>query len=86
MLLLVTLSRGSHEKKLHIYYDGEADFLEISLGKLSPGYFRDIGEGISERIDEKTGKVVGVAVMNFRKRIDTPHPLNLSLPFDVSLQ
>ncbi len=74
------------KKSLHIYYDKEADFLEISLGKLAHGCFRDVGKGISERVDEKTGKVVGVAILGFRKRIDMPNTIDISLPFDVSIQ
>ena len=54
--------------EMMIHYDEEADFLEINLGKYTEGYFRDIAPGISERIDEKTGKVTGIAILNFRKR------------------
>ncbi len=51
-----------------IYYDKEADFLEISIGDYGEGYFKDISEGISKRINEKTGKITGIAIMSFKNR------------------
>lgn len=69
---------------LNIYYDEEADFLEINLGNYKKGYFRDINNGISERVDEKTGKVTGIAIMNFRKRAKLKD-LNLSLPLKIEI-
>lgn len=54
--------------KMQIYYDEEGDFLEINIGDYSEGYFKDISEGISERIDEKTGKTTGIAILGFKKR------------------
>lgn len=68
---------------MNIYYDEEADFLEINLGKYTRGYFRDIGEGLSERVDEKTGKVTGIAIMSFRKRTQNLKDLKLSLPIKI---
>ena len=70
---------------MSIYYDEEGDFLEINLGNFNNGYFKDIGEGISERIDEKTGKVTGIAIMSFRKRIEKEKDLKISLPFKIEL-
>ncbi len=53
--------------QMQLYYDEEGDFLEINIGKYKEGYFRDVGEGISERIDEKTGKVTGISIFSFKK-------------------
>ena len=69
---------------LNIYYDEEADFLEINLGNYKKGYFRDISNGLSERVDEKTGKVTGIAIMNFRKRAKLKD-LKLSLPLKIEI-
>ncbi len=71
--------------EMNLYYDEESDFLEIQLGEHTEGYFRDIEEGIAERIDEKTGKVTGIAIMSFRKRTKNCKELaiSLSLPADV---
>ena len=55
---------------MNIYYDEEGDFLEMGIDNSGEGYFKDIGEGVSERIDKKTGKVVGIAIMSFKKRTE----------------
>ena len=52
----------SMKGQMQIYYDEEGDFLEINIGEYTEGYFKDIGEGISERIDENTGKITGIAM------------------------
>ena len=66
-----------------IYYDEDADFLEINIGNYTKGYFRDISEGISERIDEKTGKITGIAIMSFKKRMKNAK--NFKLPFKIDI-
>jgi uncharacterized protein YuzE len=70
---------------MDIYYDEEGDFLEINVNGFTEGYFRDIGEGISERIDEKTGKITGIAIMGFRKRASSPKDLRISLPVKIEI-
>jgi len=69
--------------QMQLYYDEEGDFLEINIGEYTAGYFRDVGEGIAERIDEKTGKVTGISILSFRKRskdmkIDLPVSIEIS--------
>ena len=69
--------------KMYLYYDEEGDFLEINIGEYTKGYFRDVGDGLSERKDEKTGKITGVAIMSFRKR--TLKETKISLPFKLKI-
>lgn len=71
--------------QMQIYYDIEGDFLEINIGKYTKGYFKDIGKGISERIDEKTGKITGVAILGFRKRTQTLKDVKIDLPVDLEI-
>ncbi len=71
--------------QMQIYYDVEGDFLEINIGKYTKGYFKDIGEGISERIDEKTGKITGVAILGFRKRTQSLKDVKIDLPVDLEI-
>ena len=52
--------------QLQIYYDEEGDFLEINIGSYTKGYFKDVGDGVAERIDEKTGKITGIAILSFK--------------------
>lgn len=70
--------------QMQIYYDVEGDFLEISIGEYTKGYFRDIGEGISERIDEKTGKVTGIAILSFKKRAQSKD-MKINLPVNLEI-
>lgn len=70
---------------MNIYYDEEGDFLEINIGEYTEGFFRDIGDGISERIDEKTGKITGIAILDFKKRTENLKELKISLPVKIEL-
>ncbi|MBI4020286.1 MAG: DUF2283 domain-containing protein [Candidatus Aenigmarchaeota archaeon] len=66
--------------QMQIYYDEEGDFLEINIGKYTEGHFRDIGEGVAERVDEKTGKVTGIAILSFKKRAKQLKGMKINLP------
>lgn len=73
------------KNNMHLYYDEKGDFLEINIGDYINGYFKDIGNGISERIDEKTGKVTGIAIMSFKKRTEKLKDIKISLPFKLKI-
>ncbi|MEK6948428.1 MAG: hypothetical protein AABX19_04260 [Nanoarchaeota archaeon] len=68
---------------MNLYYDNEADYLEINIGEYKKGYFKDVAEGISEIIDEKTGKVTGIAIMSFKKRTDKNLRINLPIKLEI---
>lgn len=70
---------------MRIHYDEEADFLEISIGKPVKGFFKDTGNDIFQRVDESTNKVVGIAIFNFKKRVEAGKDVELILPFKVDL-
>lgn len=70
---------------MNVYYDDEGDFLEISTGQMTEGYFKDLGEGIAERIDEKTGKITGIAILSFKKRTQNLKDLKISLPVKIEI-
>ena len=70
---------------MDIYYDEEGDFLEINIGGYRKGYFRDIGEGVAERIDEKTGKIVGIAILGFKERTKKLDTIKVSLPIKIKM-
>ena len=71
--------------QMQIFYDEEGDFLEINIGEYTKGYFKDIGEGIPERIDEKTGKVTGIAILSFKKRTQDMKGVRVNLPFNLQI-
>ena len=73
------------KKHLNLYYDEEGDFLELHMGDYTEGYFKNLGNGIFERIDKKTNKVTGIAIHGFRKRTKGLKDLKLSLPINIEL-
>ena len=71
--------------ELNLYYDEEGDFLELNMGEYSEGHFKNLGDGIFERIDKKTNKVTGIAVHGFKKRTQGLKDVKLSLPVKIQL-
>jgi len=68
-------------ENMSIYHDEEGDFLEITTGDISGCYFDNLGGGVFQIIDKKTGEVKGIAVFNFKKRTKNLDEIKLSLPF-----
>lgn len=73
------------KEKLRIYYDEDGDFLELGLGKPEPGYFKNLGKGIFQRIDDKTGKITGIAIHGFRAKAKKLKDIEVLLPFKFEL-
>ncbi len=71
--------------QMQVYYDEEGDFLEINIGEFTEGFFKDIGEGIAERIDEKTGNVTGIAILSFKKRSGQGKDFKIDLPVNLHI-
>ena len=71
--------------ELHVYYDEEADFLEIQVGPYTDSYCRDIAEGVYERIDEQTGEIKGIGILSFKKRTKAETEIDITLPFKMIL-
>ena len=70
--------------QMSIYYDEEADYLEIFIAGASPTYGEEIGEDITLFKKEKTDEVVGVGILNFKNRTKSLGDLKLNLPFEVN--
>ena len=70
---------------MNIYYDEEGDFLEIQVGNPKKGHFKNLGKGIFERVDEKTGDVIGIAIHGFRKKTSKLKDLKITLPLKIQL-
>lgn len=73
------------KETLQLYYDKEGDLLEISVGTCEDGFFRNLGKGIFERVDRKSGHVTGILIIGFTKRTRDLKPLDISLPVKVEL-
>lgn len=53
--------------KMHIYYDAEADYLEIKFGEPTPSTYRKVGKDTFARIDNDRGEIKGYAIYNVKK-------------------
>ena len=69
---------------MSIYYDEEGDYLEIYIEGASPTYGEEIGDDITVFKREKTGEIVGIGILNFKKCTKTLKELKLKLPFEVN--
>ena len=73
------------KNKLNIYYDEEGDFLEFRIGKPASSTYNNIGNDIFQRVDDKTGKVKGFAIFNFKKRNEKIKNIDVSLPVELKV-
>ena len=71
--------------ELNLYYDEEGDFLELNVGEFAEGYFKNLGDGIFERLDKNTNKITGIAIHGFKKRTKGLKNVKLSLPVKIQL-
>lgn len=72
------------KKNITLYYDKEADILEITLGDPSSCIFDELEEGIFEAHDMKTNEIKGYKIFDFLKRggiknIKLPLPVNVNI-------
>ena len=73
--------------RLRIWYDREADFLELrTTPKPTKGYFQNLGNEVFARIDSKTKKVVGFTVFNLTKHFPLKKHTELPLPLKAEIQ
>ncbi|GAI26278.1 unnamed protein product [marine sediment metagenome] len=70
--------------KMNIYYDEEGDYLEIFIENKSPTYGEDIEEDITLFKTEETDEIVGIGILNFKKRTKSLKDIKLNLPFEVN--
>jgi len=67
-----------------LHYDQESDYLEIFIEGSSPTYGQEVGEDITVFRNKDTGEVVGVGILNFKKRTKSFDNLKLDLPLNVN--
>ena len=71
--------------ELNLYYDEEGDFLELNIGDYAEGHFKNLGDGIFERIYKKTNIVSGFAIQSFKKRTQGLKDVKVMLPIKIQL-
>lgn len=69
---------------MSIYYDEEGDYLEIFIEGQSPTYGEDVEKGITLFKKERTDEVVGVGILDFRKKAKSLDNIRLNLPFNIN--
>jgi len=68
------------KNKLSLFYDKEGDFLEIRIGKPAMSYFKNLGNGVFQKREEKTDKITGYSILGFSKRTQNFKELKILLP------
>ncbi|MBS1263014.1 MAG: hypothetical protein MAG715_00181 [Methanonatronarchaeales archaeon] len=63
---------------LSVWFDEEGDFLEV-VSEGRKGFFRDLGNGVFERVDEE-GNTIGFALLNVKERKER------DIPFDAKFE
>jgi uncharacterized protein YuzE len=58
--------------------------MEIYIEGTSPTYGEDIGDDITLFKKEETGEVIGIGILNFKKRTHSLKDIRLNLPFDIN--
>jgi uncharacterized protein YuzE len=79
----------SENSTYDIYYDKEADFLEIFFGEPSESNAEEIEEGIFIRRDENTNEVKSIGILSFKKRAwvlkEILKKVNIDFPLEISI-
>jgi len=64
------------KESLRVWFDPEGDLLEVGLGKPKKGFFKDVGDDVFVKVDEK-GNVLGFAILNATKRMEKVREVKL---------
>ncbi len=71
--------------QLSIYYDEEADFLEVMFGDPRPDYGDHISQDIVLFKDQETNEIIGIGIFNFKQHTKDLNDLRLKLPVKINL-
>ncbi len=64
--------------RMMMSYDKDADVLYVSLGKPMKAIGREIENGVIERVDPKSKKIVGFTIVGFSKRKEVEFPIKIT--------
>ena len=71
-------------KEVQFHYDREADVLYFSVGKPQKAKTIEIGEDFVLRLHPKSGRVVGLTIINFAKHFPQLRTSRANFPADGS--
>lgn len=66
------MEKKDEQRQLRLSYDKSADVLYISFGAPQEAISEESEEGLLIRRHPKTGAVVGLTVLDFKKRFEAP--------------
>ncbi|MBU3923885.1 MAG: DUF2283 domain-containing protein [Nanoarchaeota archaeon] len=72
------------EGKLSILYDEEGDYLEIFTKTGKPSYGEETTSGITIFKDDETNDIIGIGILNFKKKSNELNPVELNIPFSIN--
>lgn len=72
--------------EIKIYYDEEADFLEIFVGAPREDYGEHISEDVVLYKYEDNGGLYGIGIFNFKKRAHNLQDVLGKIPFKFKLE
>jgi uncharacterized protein YuzE len=74
------------EGKINFFFDEEGDVLDITIGKPKKGVAKELKNDIAIRCDPETGEIVGIVILNFKKRFkQKKKPEEIELPLNISI-
>lgn len=68
--------------KIKLYYDKKKDILDICIGRPKKAVSQELDNDILIRVIPQTNKIVGIAVLNFKRRFSKTEQ-SLSLPIEA---
>jgi uncharacterized protein YuzE len=63
-------SRKGIFQKINFSYDGDADVMYFYVGRPRPSKTVEVGDDFVLRLDPRTGRVIGLTVVDFSKHFD----------------
>jgi len=75
------------KKNLEIYYDKDADILELQIGEPTECYYDEVDNDLFEGHDKKTGELKGYKIFNISKRpsLEGLKKIKIHLPANVEI-
>jgi uncharacterized protein YuzE len=74
------------EGKINFFFDEEGDVLDITIGKPKKAVAKELKNDIAIRCDLETGEIVGIVILNFKKRFkQKKKPEEIELPLNISI-
>ena len=72
-------------KKVGFHYDEPGDLLEIGVGRPVQGCLKNVGKGIFQRTNAKSGKTIGLVIQGLKARTKKTLETEIVLPQKIEL-